>query len=88
MITVKTNPVARAMLDFELRDAVEHLQRLLAEMAGEDFGEEEFRIDLGHVYAHLNRAWNRRDVPDAEIEAMTQEQFERWSQMPTDLDPV
>lgn len=89
MISDRTDPVAWAMLADELSDAVEHLQALVREMQEDaDFGEPEFRIGLGHVYAHLNRAWNCRDVPDAEIAAMTQEQFERWSQMPADLEPT
>lgn len=25
-----------------------------------DYGEPEFRIELGHIFSHLNRAWRRR----------------------------
>jgi hypothetical protein len=69
----------------ELQDAHEHLGTLLKDMqANTDYGEPELRIDLGHVYAHLNRAWRRRlvssDFTDAEWEAA--------GAFPQDIEPV
>jgi hypothetical protein len=59
-------PVSWAMLSYELDDAEEHLQKLILDMQRADFSETDFRVQLTHIYAHLNRAWNRRNVTDAE----------------------
>jgi hypothetical protein len=49
-----------------------------------EFDEESFRIRLGHVYWHLNRAWHRRNVVDDFSEA----EAARAGQFPDDLEPI
>lgn len=50
------------MLMYELDDAREALEKLVNEMKDDpEFSEEQFRIDLGHIYAHLNSAWHIRN---------------------------
>ena len=49
-----------------------------------EFDETEFSIQLGHVCAHLNRAWNTRNL-DRQI---TEEEWEAYSKFRTDLKPV
>lgn len=71
----------------ELEDARDHLNTLIRDLETEhDCGEIELRIELGHVYAHLNRAWcwrNRlRDTP------AESEEFDRASAFPDDLLPI
>ena len=59
MINLKQNPVEWASLMYELDDLNEHLESLIDEM--NDKGEisvEEYQVQIGHLYAHLNRAWN------------------------------
>jgi len=60
MISQAENPVAWAMFVYELADAQEALNDLMKELADGAIDADEFRIDIGHVYAHLNRAWYRR----------------------------
>ncbi len=85
MITKETAPVGWAMLMYELEDAKEHLSQLIVEMESDpEYGEGNLRIDLGHVFSHLNRAWNRRDIPDD----LNDEQWEQASQFPDDLSPL
>lgn len=85
MINPKDNPLGWSSFLYELADAHEHLGNLLKEVsANPEFDEEELRIDLGHVYAHLNRAWFRRNVPDDFPES----EWERASQFPTDVPPI
>jgi hypothetical protein len=50
------------MFSYELEDAADALAMLLREMNEDGFGEPELRINLGHVYAHLNRAWHSRNA--------------------------
>jgi hypothetical protein len=74
-----------ALLLHELEDGHEHLGNLIHEMSNRgEIKEADFRIDLGHVYGHLNRAWNGRN----EAEEASREQWEADSQLPTDLEPV
>ena len=50
---------------YELEDAQEHLATLISEMSSQvDYGEVNLRVDLGHVFTHLNRAWHLRDVTE------------------------
>ena len=85
MISKESTPAAWATLMYELEDAQAHLTTLISEMSSEaDYGEVHLRIDLGHVFAHLNRAWRLRDL----TEDLDKEQWQRASQFPMDLDPI
>jgi hypothetical protein len=85
MINQQDNPVEWAMLLYELDDAREHLENLLKEISeSDDFTEEDYSVSLGHIFAHLNRAWNTRNV-DSEMKA---EYEDAMSQFPTDLKPL
>lgn len=85
MINQKTNPVPWSALVSELDDAREHLEKLVADMAATgSIEEEEFRVALGHIYAHLNRAWRTRD----RCEEVAQEDWPEVSRFPTDVDPI
>jgi len=76
------------MFAYELEDAADTLARLLREMTGDGYGEPELRIDLGHVYAHLNRAWHMRDADADSALNPTADLYDAGSQFPTDLSPV
>lgn len=85
MISNKENPVEWAALMYELEDARDHLENLAKAMAEAGAIDEiDYSVDLGHVFAHLNRAWNIRDltheIPDNE--------WRKLSAFPMDLEPV
>ena len=85
MISKDSAPVGWAGLMYELEDAHEHLGALISHMNSDpNFDETNFRIELGHVFSHLNRAWHRRDTGDGlnEVEWVTASNF------PTDLDTI
>jgi hypothetical protein len=70
---------------YELEDAQEHLAALISKMNSEpDYDEANLRIDLGHVFSHMNRAWHRRDS----AEDLCEERWLQASQFPKDLDPI
>jgi hypothetical protein len=85
MISIKNAPVSWAMLMYDLDDARDDLENLLTEMRndGAKVDEEYFRIRLSHIYWHLNRAWNCRDVPDDLLET----DKPNAGQFPHDLEP-
>lgn len=84
MITAATHPVEWALLAYDLTDAHEALGTLIDAMheAGE-IDEIEYGIDLAHVYAHLNQAWNARHH---EGERSSRD-LDRYAAFPTDLRP-
>ncbi|MDR7135714.1 hypothetical protein J2X06_002923 [Lysobacter niastensis] len=85
MINKERHPDGWAALMYELEDAQEHLARLISEIASDpEYGEVNLRVDLGHVYSHLNRAWHGRNAADALPEA----EWRVASRFPTDLEPV
>lgn len=79
------NPVAWSQLLYELEDAKEHLENLIASLQNDSaYDEEQFKVELGHVYAHLNRAWNTRNSESG----ATKENWEDMSMFPSNLKPV
>ncbi len=85
MIDKQKHPVAWANLMYELEDANEHLAKLISEIESDPgYGEGNFRVDLGHVFAHLNRAWHLRNAAGG----LPDDQWHAASQFPRDLEPV
>jgi hypothetical protein len=85
VINKADNPVGWALFLYELDDAREHLAKLIEEL-GEDasYDEASLRVDLGHVYAHLNRAWRRRLA----AEDLSDLEWHSSSAFPDDLEPI
>lgn len=85
VINQADNNLAWALLMDELDDAKEHLTDLTNQMATTGrIDEADFATCLGHVYAHLNRAWHRRN----QTCESTDEQRAQFTQFPQDLSPV
>jgi hypothetical protein len=85
VISHATHPVEWVLFVDELDEARQHLEALIQELVANGACEEDdFRIHLGHVYAHLNRAWHSR----AHEGEMTDELWPVFSQFPKDLKPV
>lgn len=82
MINAKDNPVEFSLLQYELIDAKGHIDDLLKNLDAEDYDEVEFRIDLAHIFAHLNRAWNSRE----HIGEINSDDWKKYSEFPKDLD--
>jgi hypothetical protein len=86
MIDQSSKPVSWALLLYELEDAVEHLAALVRQMNEHGrIDEEDYRIQLGPVYAHLNRAWNSRS---SDNESPAEQDPTGWSRFPDDLNPI
>ena len=84
MIDRDKDVVEWALLEHELEDALEFLDSLIKHMhTGKDFEDVDFGIQLAHIYAHLNRAWNGRDKRGE----MTDSEWEAFSKYPSDLYP-
>lgn len=69
-----------------LTEARDELNKTLEEIRDTpDYDYGEFGVAMQHLYHHANTAWNSRDATPAEVEQATDEVFNRWSQLPTDL---
>jgi hypothetical protein len=86
MINSTSNPVAWALLVQGIAEAQEHLASLAEQLSRDGMIEvEDFVVQVGHAYAHLNRAWNGRNHTADE---MTDAQWDAFSQFPLDIEPV
>ena len=87
MIDRAANPVAWALLLYELQDAEDGLKSLFQDITENDkFSESEFEVHMRHIYAHMNRAWNRRDATDAQ--SQDENLMDNWSRFPKDIEPL
>ena len=85
MINAKEHPVAWAALITELDEAREHLEGIVEKLSCVGGAEEsELAVGLGHVFAHLNRAWHSRN----QASEISEQQWSAFSQFPQDLHPV
>jgi hypothetical protein len=88
MIDSTSFPVQWALLLYELTDASLHLSSLAEQAASAGrIDEEDFRIQLAHVYAHTNRAWNARCDPRL-VESPTEDEQDALRRFPTDVSPL
>ncbi|WP_240312047.1 hypothetical protein [Teredinibacter turnerae] len=85
MINGNQNPLAWVQLISELEDARDHLGSLIEEMMTNGaIDVESYAVDIAHIYAHLNRAWNTRNIKDE----LTEDQWENGRSFPTDIEPI
>lgn len=85
MINRKDNPLEWSQLMSELEDAHEHLGDLIKEMQESGIIDiESYAVDVAHVYAHLNRAWNSRQIEGE----LSEKQWEDYRSFPKDLEPI
>ena len=72
---------------FHLRDAKEELDRTIPEIAKDDsYDVGEFRVAMGHLYHHLNTAWNGRDASRERHSECAQSDFDTWRKFPPNGD--
>ena len=72
---------------FHLLEAKEQLDSMITEIPDNpeyDIGE--FRVEMGHVYHHLNTAWNGRDQADEQFKKCTDVDFAQFRRFPPDAD--
>ena len=72
---------------FHLTEAREAIQKLIEELqSDQDYQFGNYRVDMEHLYHHVNSAWNGRDASKEAVDACSQEDFRRWRQFPTDIE--
>jgi len=82
MINAKDHPVEWALMLYDLDEVREHIESLIKDMQeDEEFCQIDLDVHLSHIYQHLNRAWNARNMSTD----LASEKFEEISKFPTDL---
>ena len=85
MINLKDNPVQWALWLSEFDEAHEHLGKLINSLTSDAaYDEAALKVDMGHIMAHLNRCWARRNSTSD----MTNEEFDAFREYPKDLPPI
>jgi hypothetical protein len=70
---------------FHLEEASEELERTIRELKEKDpYDFEEFQVAMGHLYHHLNTAWNDRNCTDEEHRKSSK--FNKWRNFPVESD--
>jgi hypothetical protein len=79
------NFMNRSVVLFHLREAAEQLNDTIQSLANDgDYGTEELQVEMGHLYHHLNTAWNGRDQSDEQFEKCTAQDFARFQKFPNE----
>ena len=73
---------------FHLREAAEELNRIIREMECDPaYSEESLEVNMGHMYHHLNTAWNGRHQTAAQFRNCDKD-FERFRKFPKEREFV
>ena len=79
----------RNVVLFHLREAAEQLKKTIQGLeSAADYGPEEFEVEMGHLYHHLNTAWNGRNQTDKQFQKGTQKDFDRFRKFPKEKEFV
>jgi hypothetical protein len=68
----------------EARSAVDSIMNELKSDPKYEYGN--YRVDIEHVYHHINTAWNARDASRESVNESSEQDFNRWCQFPVDLE--
>ena len=73
----------RGVVLFHLQEAAEQLNETIRSLSSDqEYGDEAFQIEMGHLYHHLNTAWNGRDQTDEQHQKGSDEDFARFRRFP------
>ncbi len=73
-------------IKFQLNEALEQLQDTLSSINNSEIDEVQFRLEMEHLYHHLNTAWNGRNATMTETDECGRDNFEKWRMFPNDID--
>ena len=68
---------------FHMREAAEELKRTIEQVESEaEYDAEDLEVGMGHLYHHLNTAWNGRDQTDEQFRTCSAEDFAGFRRFP------
>lgn len=84
MISKDEDYVRWVLLVDQLCEARDHLNDLIKKIDKPDYDEDHLIVDLGHIYAHLNRFANSR----SSYTDISEDNWDEMSKFPEDIKPV
>jgi len=84
--TKRRRPFNPRIIESNLSEAIEQLEKLRDCAARKELEEVQLQVGLQHAYHHLNFAWNVRRVSTSEYRNLTQAQFDRWGKYPSGIE--
>ena len=71
---------------FHLKESKEAIGKMISEIETDpEYEYGNYLVDMGHLYHHINIAWNSRNATNNQVEPGTHEDFHKWNQFPADL---
>lgn len=69
-----------------IAEAQEELSRTIQDLKeDEEYDCGNFLVAMMHLYHHINTAWNIRDISQERANECSEEDFNKWRQMPNDI---
>lgn len=83
---VIVNPSSRSIIISNLHEAACSINRLNDDLKNNRlYSVGRFKVEMGHIYHHINFAWNIRGLRDISLYTeMSDENFKKWTQYPTE----
>jgi hypothetical protein len=75
------------IVGYNITEAREQLEKIEKQIKLRAISEGEFQVQLEHAFHHLSFAWNVRRTTMKTYRDMSDEDFNRCSQFPADLEP-
>ena len=73
----------RNVVLFHLREAAQQLNETIQSLASDGaYGAEEFQVEMGHLYHHVNTAWNGRHQTEEQFRKCTDADFAQFRKFP------
>ena len=72
---------------YNLKEALEQLTETIKGLENQnDYGLPEFKVEMEHLYHHLNTAWNAQNSTEQQSKECSEENFLLWREFPDDDD--
>jgi hypothetical protein len=74
---------------FHLREVAEELNKTVKDLEPDKmYDKESLEVAMGHIYHHLNTAWNGRNQTNKQFRECTNQNFARFRKFPKESDFV
>ncbi|NOX99486.1 MAG: hypothetical protein GXP30_07125 [Verrucomicrobia bacterium] len=82
-LKLKDMKMNKSSIVFHLKEALEELEETIGSFEKEaDYSEADLEVGMGHLYHHLNTAWNGRSQSPEQFTECSGEDFERFRKFP------
>jgi len=74
---------------YNLKEALKQLSNTIHDLeTDKNYEYGDFRVDMEHLYHHVNTAWNAKNSSEEESRECSESNFQIWRQFPVDIDLI